>query len=221
MAMKLSSTFLLIALTLICGVSIGYYLGHQSKNKKNDNTEVDITNLSVYDGPFGLSMGLSLDDVKQVCKIKHIENDACELIPPKNNDLFETYIVWIDPVYGLYGMRAISENIATNAHGTELKARFENIVESISNKYGKYKKTDKNSDNTFDEPRYFMHTLQDGSRELSAVWAKKHQSQLPDNILGIAIEVIPENAYSNTGYVTLEYGFSNSNMVKAKADTVF
>jgi hypothetical protein len=129
--------------------------------------------------------------------------------------------VWIDSEHGIHGIRAISERIRSNDHGTELKSRFENVVESIGGKYGKYKRTDKNSDRLWSEPKYFMHTLQSGSRELSAVWAKKHQSQLPDDIAGISVEVTAENSYSDAGYVILEYGFANSGAVRSKADTVF
>jgi hypothetical protein len=219
--------FLLILAALLCGVIIGYYIGKHSKTTKPKEetttiTEAEPVNLPVYDGPFGLDMGLSLDDVKQICEIEHIDNDAYEITPPQKNDLFKTYIVWIDSEYGLHGIRAITERIHANDHGAELKSRFENIVESIESKYGKYKRTDKNSNNRlFREPQYFMYTLREGSRELSAVWAKRYQSQLPDNIAGIAIEVVAENAFPNVGYVTLEYGFSNSDAVKAKADTVF
>lgn len=219
------NSFPLVVLSLICGMLIGYYVGSHSKIKEQSEeasvTNFQSSNLPIYNGPFGLDMGLSLDDVKQVCKVKHLENDAYEVIPPKKNDLFETYIVWIDSEYGVHGIRAISEQIITNDHGTELKSRFENIVRSIENKYGRYKKVDSNSNRIFGEAQYFMYTLREGSRELAAIWAKKHLSQLPDNIAGISVEVVPENVFSDAGYVILEYGFSNSETVKAKADSVF
>lgn len=216
--------FIMIVLTLGCGILAGYYIGSYSGTKNQDESIIsgaETATSSVYNGPFGLSQGLSLNEVKQVCKVKHIESDAYEITPPKANAMFKTYLAWIDPDYGLYAIRAISEEIHANAHGTELKSRFENITESIESKYGKCKRVDKNSDRVFDEPRYFMYTLKNGSRELSAAWAKKEQSQLPDDIVSVYVEVVAKNSYSDSGYVILEYGFSNSDAVKAKADAVF
>lgn len=216
--------FIAIVIAVAFGILIGYYIGTHSYAKNQDKSiilEAESSNLPIYSGPFGLNMGLSLNEVKHICKVKHIENDAYEIIPPKTNGLFETYVVWIDPDYGVYAMRAISEDINANDHGTELKLRFESIVESIENRYGKYKRIDALKGNIFKDPSYFMYTLREGSRELSAVWAKKYQSHLPDDIAGIAIEILAKNAYSNIGYVILEYGFSNSDAVKAKADMVF
>jgi hypothetical protein len=219
------NTFLLVLAALVGGLLIGYFIGtHPDITNRSDKTlvsEVESANSPVYDGPFGLRMGLSLDDVKQVCKVAHIEDDAYEITPPKTNDLFESYMVWIDLDYGVYAIRAISENIVTNDHGTELKQRFENIVESIASKYGNYERTDKHTGRGFEDPQYFMYTLRQGSRELSALWSEKHQSKLPDDIVGIAIDIVPENAYSDSGYVILEYWFSNYDAVQAKADSVF
>lgn len=217
--------FILILSTLVCGILIGYYIGKPKTTKQSEEingTENRDTNAPVYGGPFGLDMGLSLDDVKKVCKIEHIENDAYKVTPPKANGLFKTYIVWIDPEYGIHGIRAISENITTNDNGTELKLRFEDIVESVGNKYGKYKRTDNNSNGIFSKPQYFMYTLREGSRELSAVWAKKYQSQLPDYIFGIRVDAVADKSLLNGGsYVIMEYSFSNSDAVDAKADSVF
>lgn len=218
-------SYILILLALACGVLVGYYIGKHTKTMEQSE-ELSETNgksnsLPVYDGPFGLDMGLSLDDVEQVCKIEHMESDLYEITPPETNDMFEAYYVRIDKEYGIYWMRAISDDIVTNDNGTGLKLVFENIVESLGNKYGKYERTDRNSNHLFDDPQYFMYTLGEGSRELSAVWAKKHRSQLPDDIAGIGLAALAENSFSEIGYVILEYRFSNTDAVDAKVDSVF
>jgi hypothetical protein len=194
--------------------------GNKTKATTQSKSVTASTTRSVYTGPFGIDMGLNLSQVKEVCKTKHLDEDAYEITPPKKSDLFETYIVWIDSDYGIYGIRAIGKEIHTDSYGSELKETFESLVKSIEKKYGKYKKTDRSD---LDAPEIFMLTLLNGARELSAIWATKHKSNLPSDIAGIRIDAIADTfaIISNTGHVTLEYFFSNAAAVKARADSVF
>jgi hypothetical protein len=180
---------------------------------------------SVFAGPFGIDMGMSLDKVKEVCKTVpiHIKDDYYQIIPPKTNDLFEIYIVQIDPTYGVYYIKAISKDIRTNGYGVEIRSTFDNLVGSIEKTYGKYKLTDILKSNSYSGgANIWTYALRDGDRELYAVWAEEYQSKLPKDIVGIVVWAgVTSPREGNMGYVVLEYYLSNGSTVKEKADSVF
>ena len=133
---------------------------------------------SAFAGPFGIDMGMSLADLKQVCKTipKHIEDNIYEITPPKTNDMFKKYIVRIDSDYGVYWMKAIGKDVYTNDYGTELRSAFSRLVESISKTYGKesYIEDNVQSGSIWDDAKHFMMALLKGDRELYAMWSKQY-----------------------------------------------
>ncbi|MDR2887915.1 MAG: hypothetical protein LBV26_07955 [Bacteroidales bacterium] len=176
---------------------------------------------SVLAGPFGIDMGMSLAQVKAVSKTEpvHVQDDVYEITPPKTNDMFETYYVRIDPEYGVYWLKAIGKDVNTNNYGHELISVFNSLAESIEKTYGNYEKIDRREVGLGNIPDFFMKALEDGARTLGALWQKEYGSTLPDEIETIAITV--EALSEDLGYVALEYSFSNTAKVKAKADSVF
>lgn len=131
---------------------------------------------SVFAGPFGIDMGMSLAEVKQVCKTapKHIQDNVYEITPPKINDMFETYYIRIDPDYGVYWLKAIGKGLYTNTYGERVKSTFESLVESIRKTYGEelYRVDEVKEGSIWGDPERFMYALQRGDRELYAMWSK-------------------------------------------------
>lgn len=131
---------------------------------------------SVFAGPFGIDMGMSLAEVKQVCKTapKHIQDNVYERTPPKINDMFETYYIRIDPDYGVYWLKAIGKDLYTNTYGERVKSTFESLVESIRKTYGEelYRVDKVKEGSIWGDPERFMYALQRGDRELYAMWSK-------------------------------------------------
>ncbi|MDR1810875.1 MAG: hypothetical protein LBR34_10855 [Prevotella sp.] len=131
---------------------------------------------SAFAGPFGIEMGMSLTQVKAVCKTtpKHIQDNVYEITPPKTNDMFGTYYVRIDPDYGVYWLKAIGKDIYTNGYGDRVKSTFESLVESIRKTYGKelYIKDELKEGSIWGEPKVFMYALKNGDREIFAMWSK-------------------------------------------------
>ena len=126
---------------------------------------------TVFCGPFGIEFRMSLDQIKKISKTspESIGNDWYLITPPNTHELFEYYAVQIHPTYGVYFIKAISKNISTNGHGTELISRFNGLLSSIERTYGKYLKRDRlKRDGIFTESQYFMYTLTRGDRELIA-----------------------------------------------------
>jgi hypothetical protein len=177
---------------------------------------------SAFAGPFGIDMGMSLAEVRSVCKTApvHVEGDLYQVSPSKSSGSFDMYAVSIDPDYGVYWLKALGKDIHTNGYGRELRSEFNNIVESIGKTYGQHQTLDFcEEDEVFDDPKYFMYTLEKGGRMLAALWNAEFLSKLPDDITGIAISA---HALSDDkGYIALEYEFANADEVEAKAATVF
>lgn len=95
----------------------------------------------LYAGPFGLSNGMTLEEVTEACNgeiPKRIaQDDRYFIIPSKSHSTFTTYIAWISEDYGLYHIRAISDKIHTNNYGKELQNAFYSFEPRIENAYGK------------------------------------------------------------------------------------
>ncbi len=131
---------------------------------------------SVFAGPFGIDMGMSLAQVKAVSKTtpKLIQDNVYEITPPKTNDMFETYYVRIDPDYGVYWLKAIGKGLYTNGYGDRLKTTFESLVESIRKTYGEelYRVDELKEGSIWGDSERFMYALQHGDRDLYAMWSK-------------------------------------------------
>jgi len=79
----------------------------------------------IFSAPFGLSMEMTLKEVEDACDGERPErlsdDDRYFIKPAKSHSRFKTYIAWIDDEYGLYSIRGISDDIATDKlwKGTE------------------------------------------------------------------------------------------------------
>ena len=61
-------------------------------------------------GPFGFDIGMTYDEVKEACNgeaPEHISDDRYYVKPKNTHPLFEKYIVWISPKYGVYYVKGI------------------------------------------------------------------------------------------------------------------
>jgi hypothetical protein len=178
---------------------------------------------SAFSGPFGIEFGMTLEQLKQISKaeLEKIENDYYLITPPNTHELFEAYIVCISPKYGVYLIKAISKDINSNAQGTALKARFNDLVSTVEKTYGKYKKEDFAIQGSYwsNKPDYYMYALSIDERVLMASWGKKEGSKLPPEILAIYVEA--QATDSSTGYLVIEYYSQNYEKIKAEQESVF
>ncbi|MCL1973591.1 MAG: hypothetical protein FWG54_02080 [Bacteroidetes bacterium] len=179
-----------------------------------------------FAGPFGIEMGMSLQEVTKISKTKpeNVKDDIYSITPPNTNDLFEMYVVRIDPTYGVYLIKAVGKDITTTGYGTALKSTFNDLVSSIEGTYGKYKKTDYlEYGSIWNEGKDFMMGLVKEERTLYTKWDKSTGATLPSSIESIYVSA---NATSSSkGYVSLEYYSYNYETVgaakKAKQSSVF
>lgn len=170
---------------------------------------------SIFAGPFGLDMGMTLEEVANVCtsEPEYIADDRYYIQPEKSHPLFEGYIAWISDSEGLYYIRGVSREIQTNGYGTEVKDEFSKILSPLERKYGKFKKVNSLADDTiYYEDRNWMDSIAYGARTFGADWvAKETEHDNFGGLISISLGIKTEATYiTRKAYIWLEYGFINS-----------
>jgi len=170
-------------------------------------------NLPVFSGPFGLDMGMTLDQLRILTgKVPVLlQDDLYSVDPPNKNDMFESYLVQVSPKYGVVWIKAVGKDITTNGHGIALRNAFNNLVSGIERNYGKYDLTDfLTRGSIWNEPQDWMMAIVRRERYLIASWERTYGSNLPDDILSIGVMVSAQS--SSRGYVILEYYSPNEKL---------
>ena len=100
-------------------------------------------------GPFGLEMGMTLDEVTQACGGRApvaIGGDRYVVTPDKANPLFAECIAWISESEGLCALRANGEDVLSNDSGDELAGEFSAMQKSLEELYGEAHLSDETSE---------------------------------------------------------------------------
>ena len=184
-----------------------------------------ILSFCVYAAPFGLKMGMTLNEIARQCEERpaHLEGDAYTIEPVKKHPFFKYYGVYVDKKEGLYEVRAISYPIKSNKFGEEIKNAFSNIKDRITKTYGRPKVTDRYEnpeDQYHKKDEYWFYSLREGSRKLCATWGEN--ADLADDLDMVALNCAVSNGfYEGTGHLVLYYYFKNADSVEDEQDSVF
>lgn len=157
------------------------------------------------DGPFGLTMGMRVDQIQGdpeqvkpgVYKVEQV---------PRPHSGYEAYMLKIGPESGLCWVKAVGKNITGNRYGTALRSAFDSTKEQLAGIYGDTAK-DMDfllPDSIWDEPRDFMMGLAKNERILAAMW------ELADDERNLRDVALYASALSSSvGYLSIEYIFTN------------
>ena len=170
------------------------------------------------DGPFGLKMGMSQEEVERFAKLERkgatrFDSNGA----PVPHPLFEDYIYRFGDGIGLCNVKAISKTIPTNVFGAGAKEAFESISEPLEEKYGKATFTiDRvRRGSLWTKPEHWTMGLLKEDRELRKSWfvgeleGMKNESKLPiQNVESIVLETLGTGM--NDVVLALEYSFSNN-----------
>ncbi|HDL7415605.1 TPA: hypothetical protein SK294_003928 [Yersinia enterocolitica] len=178
--------------------------------------------LPPVDGPFGLEAGLSKKNIEDMIG-QDLEPlaDSVNLYTvkslPKISSDFEVYGLLISPNVGLCEIRAVGKDISTDRYGLALQSKYEDLSNSLSSIYGKAEKNDfLLSGSIWKDPQDWMMALNKKERFLSAKWVGAKESPLKNNLQSVSIEARANSPES--GYIFLQYTFSNSNICKEEID---
>ena len=165
-------------------------------------------------GPFGLEMGMSLQDIGG--EPQTLSNGKYKLTKvPKPHSAFEAYGVQVAPKGGLCWIKAMGKNISTSSHGVELKSAFSGMKKKLEAKYGKHKMMDfLLPGSIWNEPEDWTTGISKNERVLAAIWEKKELSSLPLNLESVMLSV--KVSSNSTGYLIVEYTFTNEEFCEAE-----
>lgn len=185
-----------------------------------------VLTVGAFAGPFGLSMGMSLDEITDACggrSPERIDDDLYLVYPEKAHPLLKMYMVMVNEKSGLYNIKAVTDEIRADDYGNEPKRIFSQLLAPLERKYGRFVMIDEIADDAvLTEDAYFMYNLANGARRYCATWtasgSKKDQF---DNLAKIGIGIITPNRYSiSKACVLIEYIFLNAEDAIAERDDV-
>lgn len=137
----LKSLGVVVAATLAAGpfgtaVAGGNEIFKHTKSKFNRREKFNQTTNNdnkTYNGPFGLRMGLTLEEIKSVCLlVEDTETGVYKIIPKKTHSAFNSYEIAYDEEYGLYSINAKSEPMENKL----CSERFNSLKEKMEKGYG-------------------------------------------------------------------------------------
>lgn len=182
-------------------------------------TLLSICSLSVFAGPFGLDMGMTLEEVAEACggiEPEYISDDRYYIQPVKSHPLFEGYVVWISEAEGLYYIKGISREIQANDYGTEVKQEFAKLLSPLERKYGTFEIIDEIvSDDVLPyklKQDSWMLTIAEGSRICEVHWSVSEDDfEKFGGLTTISLGVRTQATYiTDKAYIWIEYGFVNA-----------
>ncbi|MBO1896174.1 hypothetical protein HNW13_010375 [Shewanella sp. BF02_Schw] len=186
---------------------------------KNTATEItpNIENetMLIADGPFGLAMGMTKDMFNG--RLAQAGNGIYLLKkPPVPHPEFETYAVKISAKSGLCWIKGVGKNIETNRYGLQIKSAFDEFETKLNQRYGLNKRNDfLMPGSLWKEPEDWMMGLKKSDRYLMTIW-KGSDKPLPNDLSSIAL--IAQADSTNSGYLALEYSFSNKDVCDKEID---
>ena len=180
----------------------------------------------VFAAPFGLKMGMTIDEIAEQCEEEpsFFKDDIYIIKPIKKHPLFSYYAVYVNEKTGLYQIRAISESVTCNDYGTEIQNEFNNVKDRIAKSYGKPRiinKVDSSLSDYMKQDKNWFYNLRNGAQQLSAVWGEK--TPLADDLDSVALDCVADTgAFSyDKAHLVLYYYFNNSDLVEDEQDSVF
>ena len=176
-----------------------------------------LCSVGIFAGPFGIEMGWSYDEAiaNGVIIINNLGDGLYLIEPPSKHSSFQSYSIWIDPVYGIYNIMAISDSIESSSNGYQLKSEYNKVKNQLILSYGKpTNDVDRlNPGSIWDEPQDFMMALKLQERILICSWDRS------DKTNNIEIGLMATADSSRSGAIVLLYLSENSDTVVNNNET--
>lgn len=156
-------------------------------------------------GPFGLTKGMTLDQID--VHAQQIDHGvyATQKIPNPHSS-FKRYALVIGPSAGLCKVKAISKSIATDSSGDQLRQEFEKTRGRLEKIYGKGETRDfVEAESIWKDPEHFMTSLQAKDRMLATIWKYEDATELEAHIESVFLKALPLR--SDRGFLMVEYEF--------------
>ena len=159
----------------------------------------------LFAGPFGLEMGMTLEEIKRKCdyNVKHAGDDMYMIKPPRPSIVFNLYSVHVDDIFGLYSIMAISENMPHKQSLLVLK----NVAGMIEAYYGEPQDMKRLKDHN---PVYM--TSESPDTIICYDWTLPECKKLEKEKVNW-IRVIAHELNQDEGAVAIQYRFDNAEKI--------
>lgn len=166
---------------------------------------------TIFAGPFGLKMGMTLEDITEVCggtKPTKQGYDCYMIYPEKKHPLFKEYIVFVDQEKGLYSIIALSKEDRSR---TIIDNTYIEIRESITKIYGSSEEVD--IDISLKDKQY--------NSIGTYYYCEKWEKELKDDLSCVLLYATRYTySYYDTYGLVLQYDFTNKSSVEDSQDEV-
>lgn len=171
----------------------------------------------VWEGPLGLKMGISLEELGRAVALKESKQVALYRsdTAPNPHSAFESYIYTVTAGAGLCRITAVGKPVATSVFGGELRSEYASLKEALGAKYGKPTNDFDflRQGSIWDESNDWMMSLLKKERSLAVYWNAMPDKQgarqisLPNDlgVIGLKAEALGPNS----GFVSVTYTFTN------------
>jgi hypothetical protein len=169
-----------------------------------------IFSCQAFAGPFGLQQGMTPEQIKNITPLQDLGDFVYTARTlPMGSKEFEQYTFLIVPGFGLCKVVATTKRIETNPAGVALKREFNDYAQILKEKYGTVSETMDflHAKSIWEDPQYWMRSLEQKEREMSYYWFGDTKRPLPDSLSAIELHAVANNATS--GYLDLGYAFKN------------
>ena len=162
-------------------------------------------------GPFGLEMGMTLDEVRQACGGRQpvsYGGDLYMIEPEAVHPAFCVYMVRISESVGLYLVLASTEKTVSVMTGEIIRSHFVSLKDALCLTYGNCRVIDElAAGSVFTKESEWMVALAAGERKLQALWNRGVPSSLPDNMRQIVLAVSSVSSFE--ARLSVSYTFAN------------
>lgn len=164
--------------------------------------------------PFGLSMGMKLEQIEGDSQKVKQGMYLVEKVPLPHS-AFTSYCLRIGPQNGLSWISAFGREIHTNHFGTQLISVFEDMRGRLEDVYGNCKVINQLVEGSaLDSEKDFMNSLNEQERMLTAAWRKEDGANLDVDLVYVGLVAHAKN--SRTGFISVDYKFINDEACEAE-----
>ncbi|MEI7665797.1 MAG: hypothetical protein WCI65_07105 [Synechococcaceae cyanobacterium ELA263] len=170
-----------------------------------------ITPLPAFSDQFGLKMGEAISSIiSKGINLKPTGTSnlykATSILP--GNKMFDNYRFFIVKGVGLCQITGWIPVIEDSGYGEQTQARFSQLYEMLTSKYGLSKKFDfLRSGSIWNGSSEWVMSLMQKDRYLIAIWSEQQGSKLPPDIKGIMLNTV--GAGPQSALISIQYEFRN------------
>jgi hypothetical protein len=149
--------------------------------------------------PFGIEFYAPIGNFKI---LHEFGEGKFKIEPPNAHLLFSEYVVQSSKEHGIVWIKGISSEINNDSFGISIRSLVDRIAEQLSSRYGAGSKIDNLlSGSIWNDPQYWMNSLESNERSYHYTWSRSRNKQLLDDIESIYVGATAYNSQSSTAVI--------------------